>query len=127
MLPFQITFTDGQPASDQLIQAVRRAILSGDLRDGDAFPSVRTLSQQLKISPTTAHKSVAVLKAEGLLASRPGIGMLVRSASLPDTEERLALLMPQLQQLVKEAKALQLSEKDLREALNSIWKKNDQS
>lgn len=127
MLPFQITFTDGQPASDQLIQAVRRAILAGDLRDGDAFPSVRTLSQELKISPTTAHKAVAVLKAEGLLASRPGIGMVVRSASLPDTKERLALLNPQLQQLVKEAKALQLSEKDLRNALKSLWEKNNKS
>ena len=127
MLPFQITFTDGQPASDQLIQAVRRAILAGDLRDGDGFPSVRTLSQELKISPTTAHKSVAVLKVEGLLASRPGIGMVVRSASLPGTEERLDMLRPQLQQLVKEAKSLQLSEKDLCEALKSLWKENKQS
>ncbi len=127
MLPFQITFTDGQPASDQLIQAVRRAILVGDLRDGDGFPSVRTLSQELKISPTTAHKSVAVLKVEGLLASRPGIGMVVRSASLPGTEERLDMLRPQLQQLVKEAKSLQLSEKDLCEALKSLWKENKQS
>jgi len=126
MLPFQITFTDGQPASDQLIQAVRRAILSGDLRDGDAFPSVRTLSQKLKISPTTAHKAVAILKAEGLLASRPGIGMVVRAESLPGTKERLALLGPQIEQLVKEAKALQLGEKDLREALKSIWKEDIQ-
>jgi GntR family transcriptional regulator len=127
MLPFQITFTDGQPASDQLIQAVRRAILSGDLRDGDGFPSVRTLSQELKISPTTAHKSVAALKAEGLLASRPGIGMVVRATSLPDTEERLTLLRPQLQQLAKEAKALQLSERDLSKALKSLWEQNNEA
>jgi len=109
------------PASDQLIQAVRRAILSGDLRDGDAFPSVRTLSQKLKISPTTVHKAVAFLKTEGLLASRPGIGMVVRSATLPSTEERLTLLAPQLEQLVKEAKSLQLAEKDLQGFLKSLW------
>jgi len=122
MLPFRIIFTDGLPASDQLIQAVRRAILSGDLRDGDRFPSVRNLSQELKISPTTAHKAVAQLKAEGLLASQPGIGMVVRSASLPSTAERLAILSPQLEQLVKEAQALQLTEKELREALRASWK-----
>ena len=123
MLPFRITFTDGLPASDQLVQAVRRAILAGDLRDGDKFPSVRTLSQELKISPTTAHKAVAILKNEGLLASQPGIGMVVRSASLPTTDERLALISPQLQQLVTEAQALQLDEEDLRKAIQELWKK----
>ena len=123
MLPFRITFTDGLPASDQLVQAVRRAILAGDLRDGDKFPSVRTLSQELKISPTTAHKAVAVLKNEGLLASQPGIGMVVRSASLPTTDERLALISPQLQQLVTEAQALQLDKEDLRKAIQELWKK----
>lgn len=125
MLPFRITFTDGLPASDQLIQAVRRAILAGDLRDGDRFPSVRTLSQELKISPTTVHKVVAHLKTEGLLASQPGIGMVVRATSLPSTAERLDLLSPQLAQIVREAKALQLNERDLAKALKDFWKNSD--
>ena len=123
MLPFRILFTDGLPASDQLVQAVRRAILSGELRDGDRFPSVRNLSQELKISPTTAHKAVGQLKSEGLLASQPGVGMVVRSASLPSTEERLKLIAPQLEKLISEAQALQLSEEELQQAIQSAWKK----
>ena len=122
MLPFRILFTDGLPASDQLVQAVRRAILSGELRDGDRFPSVRNLSQELKISPTTAHKAVGQLKSEGLLASQPGVGMVVRSASLPSTEERLKLIAPQIEKLITEAQALQLSEEELRQAMQLVWK-----
>jgi len=121
MLPFHIHFTDGLPASDQLIQAVRRAILAGHLKDGDRFPSVRSLSQELKISPTTAHKAVTQLKKEGLLASQPGVGMVVRSSALPSKAERLAILAPQLTQLVSEAQALQLSQADLAEALKDLW------
>jgi DNA-binding transcriptional regulator YhcF (GntR family) len=123
MLPFSIVFQDGQPAADQLILGVRKAILSGELRNGDAFPSVRKLSLELKISPTTAHKAVAVLKGEGLLASLPGIGMVVRYSSLPETPERLAVLQPQLERLLKEARSLQLSEKDLQKALTDLWSK----
>ena len=123
MLPFRILFTDGLPASDQLVQAVRRAILSGELRDGDRFPSVRNLSQELKISPTTAHKAVGQLKGEGLLASQPGVGMVVRSASLPSTEERLKLIALQIEKLISEAQALQLSEEELQQAIQSAWKK----
>lgn len=122
MLPFSIHIEDGSPASDQLVQAVRRAILRGDLQDGDRFPSVRSLSQELRISPTTAHKAVALLKAEGLLGAQPGVGMVVRTNELPSTEQRLSLLTPDLKQAIREAKALQLSEETLSEHIRKLWK-----
>src|SRR5580698_2915317 len=65
MLPFTVQIEDGLPVSDQIVQSVRKAMLTGQLRTGDEFPSVRTLSQELRISPTTAHKVVATLKDSG--------------------------------------------------------------
>ena len=82
MLPFIIQIQDGLPVSDQIIQAVRKAMLTQQLAVGDIFPSVRTLSQELRISPTTAHKVVATLKDTGYLASRPGIGIPVTGKDL---------------------------------------------
>ena len=108
MLPFPVQLLDGLPASDQVVLAVRRAILAGLLRDGDEFPSVRTLSQELKISPTTAHKAIGQLRDSGLLASRPGVGMVVRTAAAPDAAERMALLAPEIDALVRKAAALQV-------------------
>ena len=58
MLPFSITLRSGVPIYEQVIYAVTRAVVLGQLRTGDAFPSVRALSQDLKINPNTAHKIV---------------------------------------------------------------------
>jgi DNA-binding transcriptional regulator YhcF (GntR family) len=84
---------------------------------GDAFPSVRTLSQELRISPTTAHKVVATLKDAGYLGSRPGIGMVVKSPELPEHDERLDHLQPLCRELLKEAADLHLDFDDVVEAL----------
>ncbi len=120
MLPFIINLKDGEPVSDQIIQAVRKAILTGQLSPGDRFPSVRTMSQELHISPTTAHKVVAYLKDRGLLASRPGIGMIVAVSQQPSKEERLAQLEPAILQLFKDANELGLSTDDIIQALHSL-------
>ncbi len=120
MLPFIINLKDGVPVSDQIIQAVRKAILTGQLGAGDRFPSVRTMSQELHISPTTAHKVVAYLKDRGLLASRPGIGMVVANAEQPSKEERLAQIEPALRQLLKEANELGLNTEDIIQALQAL-------
>jgi DNA-binding transcriptional regulator YhcF (GntR family) len=79
------------------------------------------LSQSLRISPTTAHKAVTLLKSEGLLGSQPGVGMVVRTNELPSVEQRLALLTPALQKTIIEAKALQLSDDSLREHIQKLW------
>ena len=101
MLPFSIALRDGIPGYEQVIYAVTRAIVGGQLRPGDVFPSVRTLSQELKINPNTAHKIVAALIEQELLVVRPGIGTevadgrrgpnAVRRTSLEDDAERLTV------------------------------------
>ena len=117
MLPFSLNFQDGIPVSDQIVRAVRKAVLTGQLTSGDAFPSVRSMSQDLKISPTTAHKVVSQLKSAGYLASRPGIGMVVSNPTLPERSERLELLAPACRELLDEAQELGLSLDDVIEAL----------
>lgn len=117
MLPFIVHIEDGLPVSDQIVQSVRKAMLTGQMAAGDEFPSVRTLSQELRISPTTAHKVVAVLKDAGYLASRPGIGMVVTTPDLPARDERLDHLQPFCEALLKEAGDLHLKFDDIVSAL----------
>ena len=117
MLPFRVQFVHGVPVSDQLVLAVRRAVLSGELRDGDEFPSVRSMAQELRISPATIHKVVAELRDAGFLASRPGIGMVVRA---PQGEARTALLdhlTPACEALLREAAMLRLPLSEVLEAV----------
>jgi GntR family transcriptional regulator len=120
MLPFSIHIQDGIPVSDQILRAVRKAVLTGQMAPGDAFPSVRVMSQELKISPTTAHKVVSQLKAAGYLASRPGIGMVVSKPDLPARGERLDLLAPACRELLEEAQEIGLGLEDVIEALRQV-------
>src|ERR1700733_3571959 len=106
MLPFRMQFKTGMPAYGQVVYAVKKAIISGGMKPGDRFSSVRTLSQELRINPNTAHKVVAALVNEGLLEVKPGIGTIVSKASPASKQQRSELLGDDVEQIVVAAKGL---------------------
>ena len=121
MIPFRVAFRAGEPLHEQVALAARRAILAGQLRPGDAFPSVRTLSKSLKINPNTAHKVVAQLTAEGLLEVQPGIGTVVARAPAASRAERRSFLECEVEALVIEARRLGLDLDDLQDSIAEHW------
>ena len=123
MLPFSIQFRSGLPPYEQVLHAVRRALAAGRLRPGDAFPSVRTLSQELRINPNTAHKIVAALVAEGLLEVRPGLGTVVAAAPAASKGQRRQLLTEDVERLVVDARMLGLDLADVIAAIEAHWKR----
>ena len=123
MLPFTVRFRTGVPAYEQVLYAVRRARAAGQLRTGDAFPSVRALSQELRINPNTAHKIVSSLVADGLLEVRPGIGTIVAASAPATKDQRRALLGDDVERLVVDAKVLSLDLDDVLAAVESHWTK----
>ena len=120
MLPFSFQLRDGEPVSDQIVKAAHRALANGELREGDLFPSVRALAQELKISPTTGFKVIQQLKDLGFLISRPGIGMVVQAPRLPSLEQRLGLLEPSARRFLEEARGLPLTAAELQEFLRRL-------
>ena len=88
MLPFSITLRPGLPVAEQILFAVRKAVVTRQLRPGDKFPSVRALSQELKVNPNTAHKVVAALVAEGVLITTPAVGSIVAEREPGGRKER---------------------------------------
>ena len=82
MIPFRVQFRAGASLFEQVVYAATKAMISGQMRPGDAFPSVRVLSRELKINPNTAHKIVAYLVGQGFLETRPGIGTVVAAKRL---------------------------------------------
>lgn len=117
MLPFRFHLLDGLPVSDQLVKAVQRAVLTGEMASGEKFPSVRILAQELKISPTTAHKAVLELRDAGFLATRPGAGMVVVKPAGASRDQLLAQLAPACRDLMRQATQLGLSAEETLEAL----------
>ena len=123
MLPFPVQIRPGSPASEQVVYAVQKAVITGKLRPGDRFPSVRQLSQELRINPNTAHKIVAQLTGEGLLQVEPGIGTVVQKFRAGSPQDKSALLNQDLERLVVEAKRLSLALSDVTRALEKHWEK----
>jgi GntR family transcriptional regulator len=121
MLPFSVTFRPGVSVHEQVVFAVKKAIVGGQLRAGEAFPSVRALSQDLRINPNTAHKVVATLVGEGLLEVHPGVGTVVAGGRQPTAAERATLLERDVEKLVVEARNLSLDLDEVLGAVRAQW------
>ena len=46
MIPFRLSFEPGVSLYEQVVYAAKKAIISGVMRPGDPFPSVRALSKE---------------------------------------------------------------------------------
>jgi GntR family transcriptional regulator len=121
VLPFSVQFKTGLPVYEQVVYAVTKAIITGQLAPGENFPSVRALSQELRINPNTAHKIVTHLVSQMLLEVKPGIGTIVAEANGATNEQRRRLLEQEVERLVVEAKKLLLDKKDVLQAVEKQW------
>ena|SRR5436305_13168978 len=121
MLPFSVALRPGESPYRQVVYAATRAILSGELPQGESFPSVRELSQALKINPNTAQKIIGELVRAGLLEVQPGIGTIVAGGRKSSAAERRALLSHNVEQIVVEARRLGLEANDVIEAVEEQW------
>jgi GntR family transcriptional regulator len=123
MIPFKLRLRPGISPYRQIIYAVEKSVVCGQLNPGDPFPSVRALSQTFKINPNTAHKAIAELIRRGLLEVRPGIGTVVSEAPRAPARQRSALLKDDLERLVVEAKRLSLDLDALLQAVEEHWER----
>jgi GntR family transcriptional regulator len=127
VIPFRVSFVPGISLYEQVVYAAKKAVVSGQMRAGDPFPSVRELGKTLKINPNTAHKVVTHLVAEGVLEVHSGIGTMVAKRACSTAAERSNLLHKELEQLIVEAKKLGLSFDDVTSAVGQHWKRLDGS
>jgi len=125
VLPFTVAIRPGLSVHEQVVFAVKKAAVSGRLRPGDEFPSVRVLSRELRINPNTAHKVVATLLTDGILEVRPGIGTFVAEPPAPDARGRRALLKEDVEKLVVDARHLNLDVQDVLDAVSEHWNRLD--
>jgi len=123
MIPFYVRFRPGGTIYEQVIYAATKAMMAGQLRPGDAFPSIRSLSKELKINANTAHKVIGHLVTTGLLEIRPGFGTVVAKRPEASKAEKTKLLEEQFEELVVEGKRLGIDLEDMQEAIEKHWKR----
>lgn len=78
-----ITNSTGTPIYDQIASQIKAKILSGELKEGDPLPSMRSLAQDLRVSVITTKRAYEILEQEKLIESYTGRGSFV-SAQNPE-------------------------------------------
>ena len=72
-----ISNSAGTPIYEQITQQMKGLILRGELREGEALPSMRLLAKELRISVITTKRAYEELEREGFLDNVPGKGCFV--------------------------------------------------
>ena len=104
----------GAPIYDQIYSQIKDAILSGQVTEGEALPSIRALAKDLRISVITTKRAYDELENEGFLYTLPGKGCFVaeRSTELL-REENLRKIESHMQEIRRLANACRLTEQEL--------------
>jgi GntR family transcriptional regulator len=76
-MALDINPSSGVPIYRQVVDQIRREIVSGQLEPGAQLTSVRDLAADLRVNPMTISKAYSLLEVEGLVERRRGIGLFV--------------------------------------------------
>ena len=106
----------GAPIYDQIYSQIKDAILSGQVTEGEALPSIRALAKDLRISVITTKRAYDELESEGFIYTLPGKGCFVaeRSTELL-REENLRKIESHMQEIRRLANACRLTKQELDE------------
>jgi GntR family transcriptional regulator len=111
---FQVNFKSAKPVYLQLVDQVKSAAAAGLLRPGDALPSIRPLSEDLRVNRNTVAKAYGQLETEGIIETQPGRGCFVRASSSPLRKDaRRKLLVADIDDVIVHAHHLQVPAAEL--------------
>ncbi len=114
-----------KPIYAQITEQLRAKILSGELREGDALPSIRLLAKELRISVITTKRAYEELEQAGLIHTLPGKGSFV-AAQDPALrrEEALREVEGHLLRALEAARAGGISGEEVRLTLDLLMEGN---
>jgi GntR family transcriptional regulator len=118
--PLEINPTLGVPIYRQIVDGIREMIAADQLRPGDQLPSIRELSRQLRINPSSCVKAYNHLRDAGLIEGDQGRGTFVADQPNLAAQSRDVLLERDLQALLHRARARGSSDKAVMAALKAL-------
>lgn len=120
-----ISNVSGVPIYEQIKQQVKAAILSGELKEEEALPSLRTLAKDLKISVLTVTRAYTELEQEGFVKNVQGRGCFILGSGSELMKEQLICKVENgLTEAIKAAKIANLSNEELHHLLDILLEAN---
>lgn len=113
------------PFYQQIKDQIKQAILKGTLQEGDLLPSIRNLADDLQVSVLTIRRVYNELETEGYLNSRMGKGTFVAMANSElIMESKRHMIEAELQKVVVEAKAFDISKREIIEIIELLFEED---
>ncbi len=117
-----ISNSDRVPIYEQIVRQLKGLILSGQLPEGEALPSMRLLARDLRISLITTKRAYEELEREGFISTVPGKGCFVAAQNRETRREAvLCQIEEYLSQAVNAARAGAVDLEELTEMLNTLY------
>lgn len=117
-----ISNSSGVPLYEQIEEQIKSQILSGELTEGDALPSMRILAKDLKISIITTKRAYEELERDGFIYSVTGKGSFVKGINSDIVKEKMLFDIQELMESAVDKAALaKISLKELQEMLQLLY------
>lgn len=118
-----ISNSSGKPIYEQITGQIKNLILSGELKPGDALPSMRLLAKELRISVITTKRAYEDLERDGFITTMVGKGSFVAESNVEILkEEQLRLVEKSLQEAVDRARRSGVTLEEMQEILEMLFK-----
>lgn len=112
---------DMKPIYIQLSEWLEAEILSGNLTADERIYSQYQLAEMFNVNPATAAKGLNILAEEKILYKKRGLGMFVSpEAGMIIGQKRRQLVLGRLQELVREAELLGITESELSKLIKTV-------
>ncbi len=113
------------PIFEQIKNAIKRAIFSNELKEGEMLPSVRNLANDLKISFLTVKRAYDELEQLGFIKTVQGKGSFVAPKNLElIKEEKLKEIQDYIEKIYDISKVSNISEKEIKELFKMIFEED---
>lgn len=117
-----ITNNSDSPIYEQIEEQIRAMIIGGELKAGDALPSMRLLARELRISIITTKRAYEDLEREGYIESFTGRGSFVKAVSSERMRETLVFELEEaLQIAIDKAKLAKIPLEEVEERLRLLY------
>ncbi len=114
--------SDTRPIYSQIEEQIKATIISGQLAEGDALPSMRVLSKELRISMITIKRAYEDLERDGFIYTVAGKGCFVAAKNIDIVREgNLREMEASLEKASQLAKMCNVSLEDMIAILTEIY------
>lgn len=115
----------GAPIYDQIYSQIKNQIISGDLKEDEALPSIRNLAKDLRISVVTTKRAYDELEREGFIYTIAAKGCFVAPKNVELLrEENLKKIEEYMQKINQLAASCNLSKEGLIEMFHLSWEES---